>query len=87
MTSYFILWVTFLILRSIHVGYILYKRERKAGMLEVGIVEKAVNNKTQTGVAIKHTLAAAIATLLNPSFILIETVKFLPIALIYWLIS
>jgi hypothetical protein len=87
MNIYIYLWLTFLALRALHIGYQKYQIQRKAGMLQVSLHDKATKNTTQSSVAVKHTLAAGLATFINPGFLLIESIKFLPVAAIYYLIS
>lgn len=87
MNIYIYLWITFLILRALHIGYQKYQIQRKAGMLQVTLHNKATKNTTQTRISIKHTLAAGLATFINPGFLLVESIKFLPVAALYYFIS
>ena len=89
MQKYFYFWIFFMVISAILHGYKHYKENRDVGYNKVHF-EKTGQRITfhgGFGETISCTLAASLGLIFSPGFLAIETVKFIPAAIVLYFIS
>ena len=86
MIKYFFFWIFFIVVSSIWHGYQVCKETQEGGY-DFDQTGNKVMFKSGPKETILGTLAGALGLLVSPSFLFIETLKFVPAAVVLYLIS
>lgn len=89
MKKYFYFWIFFIVVSAIWHGYEHYKENRDSGYNQVHLEKtgKIIAFRGGFGETISCTLAASLGLIFSPVFLAIETVKFIPAAIVLYFIS
>jgi len=89
MQKYFYFWIFFIIVSAIWHGYENYKENRDAGYNKVHFEKTGKRIEFHGGIkeTASCTIAASLGLLFSPVFLVIETVKFFPAAIVLYFIS
>ena len=89
MIKYFYFWIFFILFSAFRHGYINYKENRDAGYHKIHFEKTGKIIKFHGGLkeTISCTIAAALGLIFSPGFLAIETIKFIPAAIVLYLIS
>ena len=87
--AYFLCWLSFVIIRSLYLGYQNYKEFRDAGYNKVHFEQtgQRIEFHGGAGETVSCTIVSAIRQLFTPAFLVSETLYFLPIAVVLFLLS
>ena len=89
MQKYFYFWIFFIVVSAICHGYNDYKENRDAGYNKVHFEKTGKRIEFHGGLkeTISCTIAASLGLIFSPVFLAIETVKFVPAAIVLYFIS
>ena len=89
MQKYFYFWIFFIVISAIWHGYKNYKETRNAGYDKVHFEKTGKRIEFHGGLkeTISCTIAASLGLIFSPVFLAIETVKFVPAAIVLYFIS
>lgn len=89
MKKYFYFWIFFIVISSIYHGFKNYKENRDAGYNIVHFEKTGQRIVFHGGLweAISCTFAASLGLIFSPAFLAIETLKFIPAAIVLYFIS
>lgn len=87
--NYFYFWIFFIIVSAIWHGYGNYKENRDAGYDKIQFERtgQKITYDGSLGEAISTSFVAALGLLFSPTFLFIETLKFIPAAIVLYFIS
>jgi hypothetical protein len=89
MQKYFYFWIFFIMVSAIYHGYKNYKENKDAGYNKVHFEKTGKRVEFHGGLkeTISCTIAASLGLIFSPVFLAIETVKFVPAAIVLYFIS
>jgi len=89
MQKYFYFWIFFIIISAVWHGYKHYKENRDAGYNKGHFEKTGKRIKFHGGLkeTISCTIVASLGLIFSPVFLAIETVKFIPAAIVLYFIS
>ena len=87
--AYFYCWVSFLIIRSLYLGYQNYKENRDAGYNKIYFEQtgERIEFNGGFGETISCTMVSALRQLFSPVFLASTTLYFLPVAVLLFFLS
>ncbi len=89
MQKYFYFWIFFMVVSAIWHGYKDYKENKNAGYNKIWFEKtgKMIAFHGGFGEAIFCTFAASLGLIFSPVFLAIETLKFIPVVIVLYIIS
>lgn len=89
MEKYFYFWIFFVVVSSIWHGYKNYKENREVGYNKIHFEKtgQIIYFHGGLGETISCTCAATLGLIFSPVFLAIETLKFIPAAIVLYFIS
>lgn len=89
MQKYFYFWIFFMTINAIWYGYKIYKEDRDAGYNKVHFEKTGQKIAFHGGFGemVSCTFVASLGLLVSPAFLAIETLKFIPAAIVLYFIS